>query len=257
MRDVMDRLLTTELFTLMLVFARFGTAFSLMPGFGDNTVQVRTRLLLALAITIVISPVLGPYMPKMPANVLSLALLLGGEILVGVFLGSLLRLSAMSLDVAGTIVGFQSGLASATIFNPSLAEQGSLVASLLSALGVIIIFDTNLYQLLLHGVVDSYSLLTPGNLPPIGDFSEIVVRTVSSVFRIAVQLSAPFLVTGLLLMIGFGLLSRLMPQLQVFFVALPLQMFLGFVVLAVCLPAMMLYWADSYSGMLAGMLRPR
>lgn len=256
MREVMDRLLTTEIFSLMLVFARFGTAFSLMPGFADATVPVRARLLLAAAITIIIAPVLGPHLPKMPGNVFSLLLLLGGEILVGVFLGTVLRLGAMSLDIAGTIVGFQSGLASATIFNPALAEQGSLVASLLSATAVIVIFDTNLYQLLLRGIVDSYTLLSPGALPPIGDFSEIIVRTSSRVFRVGVQLAAPFLVSGLLLMVGFGLLSRLMPQLQVFFVALPLQMFLGFVVLAICLPAMLLYWADSFSGFLAGMLQP-
>lgn len=255
-REIMDRLLTTEIFAMILVFARFGTAFSLMPGFGDATVPVRARLLLALAITIIVAPVLAPQLPKMPANVFSLLLILGGEILVGVFLGTILRLGAMSLDIAGTVISFQIGLSSATIFNPSLSEQGSLIASLLSGLGLIVIFDTSLYQLLLRGVVDSYTLLSPGALPPIGDFSEIIVRISGRVFRVGVQIAAPFLVTGLLLMVGFGLLGRLMPQLQVFFVALPLQMFLGFVVLAICLPAMLLYWADFYSGLLAGMLQP-
>ncbi len=46
-------------------------------------------------------------------------------------------------------------------------------------------------------------------------------RTVALAFRIGIQLSAPFIVFGLLFNLGLGVLSRLMPQMQVFFVGLP------------------------------------
>ena len=44
------------------------------------------------------------------------------------------------------------------------------------------------------------------------------------------QLSAPFLVFGLMFNIGLGVLSRLMPQMQVFFVGMPLSILLGFII---------------------------
>ena len=53
------------------------------------------------------------------------------------------------------------------------------------------------------------------------------------------QISAPFLVFGLLFNIGLGVLSRLMPQMQVFFVGLPLSILIGFLILALVLGTMM------------------
>ena len=41
------------------------------------------------------------------------------------------------------------------------------------------------------------------------------------------QLSAPFLVFGLVFNIGLGVLARLMPQMQVYFVGVPLSIFVG------------------------------
>ena len=49
------------------------------------------------------------------------------------------------------------------------------------------------------------------------------VRIVGDSFRVAIQLSALFIVISLLFYVGLGLLARLMPQLQIFFVALPIR----------------------------------
>jgi len=66
-----------------------------------------------------------------------------------------------------------------------------------------------------------------------------------------VQLSAPFLVFGVLFNLGLGLLSRLMPQMQVYFVGVPLSILAGFLVLLVVLGAMM----TSYLGYLRDVLQ--
>jgi flagellar biosynthetic protein FliR len=62
---------------------------------------------------------------------------------------------------------------------------------------------------------------------------------VGAAFRIGVQLSAPFLVFGLLFNLGLGVLSRLMPQMQVYFVGVPLSILVGFLILLLVLGAMM------------------
>jgi len=76
---------------------------------------------------------------------------------------------------------------------------------------------------------------------PVDDFSETVARTVSTVFLLAVQISAPFIAVGTIFYLGVGLLARLMPQIQVFFVAMPLQIALGIMMLALALPIVM-HW---------------
>src|SRR5205814_1722465 len=77
----------------------------------------------------------------------------------------------------------------------------------------------------------SYLLFKPGDIPLFGDVASILTNTVSGTFRIGVQLSAPFLVFGLLFNLGLGILSRLMPQMQVFFIGMPLSILVGFLIL--------------------------
>ena len=78
----------------------------------------------------------------------------------------------------------------------------------------------------------------------------MVSTTVSGAFRIGIQLSAPFLVFGLLFNLGLGVLSRLMPQMQVFFVGMPLSILVGFLILLLVVGAMMMTFLDYVEGVL-------
>ena len=251
---MLERLLTAEVFALMLIFARIGTALILMPGIGESYVSPRIRLLLAGAIAIVVAPVVAPRLPGLPATVGAMALLLGGEIGIGLFIGTVGRVALTSLETAGTLISFQTGLASASIFNPLLSDQGSLVSVLISVVGLVLIFETDLHHLMLRATVDSYSLFVPGALPPIGDFSEMISRLVARSFVIAMQLAAPFLVLSTMIYIALALISRLMPTLQVFFVAMPAQVLVGLALLAVTLSSLMIWFLDSYERQIAPFL---
>ena len=85
---------------------------------------------------------------------------------------------------------------------------------------------------------------------PSGDVAALATRTFAGAFKIGLQLSAPFLVFGLVFNIGLGVLSRLMPQMQVYFVGVPLSILIGFLILAVVLGAMMGTFLDYSVGVL-------
>jgi flagellar biosynthetic protein FliR len=104
-----------------------------------------------------------------------------------------------------------------------------------------------MHHLVIAALNDSYSLFEPGEVPATGDAAALITKTVAGAFRIGIQLSAPFLVFGLLFNIGLGVLARLMPQMQVFFVALPLSILLGFLFLVLVLGSMMGFFLD-YAG---------
>ena len=78
-----------------------------------------------------------------------------------------------------------------------------------------------------------------------------ITKVIATSFKIGIQLSAPFLVFGLLFNVGLGVLSRLLPQMQVFFIGLPLSIILGFALLIVVMGAMM----GTFTGYLEGVLR--
>jgi flagellar biosynthetic protein FliR len=81
--------------------------------------------------------------------------------------------------------------------------------------------------------------------------AELMTRSFNMAFRIGIQLSAPFLVFGLVFNLGLGILSRLMPQMQVFFVGMPLSIMIGLVLLLLVIGAMM----GTFLGYLENVLR--
>ncbi len=248
--------LANDLFAFLTVFARLGAALMLMPPFGDTFVFARTRLALALVLRAVVTPLAAPTLPPLPDQPIELAMILGGETAVGLFIGGLARLLLAGLHAASILIAYQTGLGAATLFDPNQNEQGVLMSRFFGLTLLVLLFATGLHHALILTLVDSYRALPPGALPPVGDFSAQAVAVIASAFVIAVKVAAPVLVVGLLFYLGLGLLGRLMPTMQVFFVALPLQIALGFWVVLLALSAMMLtyieYFADSVTRLLGG-----
>src|SRR6476659_6470148 len=223
----------------MLSFARIGTMVMLLPGLGEMTVSPRVRLALALALTAVIMPLhRNDYQIDMRAFG-PVLMTLGQELLIGVVLGMLARLTIASLQIAGSIVAQQMGLGFVTAVDPTQGQQGAIVGNFLGVLGITLIFATDMHHLIIAALNDSYTVFRPGEIPILGDVANILTTTVTGTFRIGVQLAAPFLVFGLLFNLGLGVLSRLMPQMQVFFVGMPLSILLGLLLLLLVIGAMM------------------
>jgi flagellar biosynthetic protein FliR len=249
---MLDQLLPNDVFSLLLVFARIGSAVMLLPGFGEVFVPARARLGVALALSLIVAPVVSQTLPALPDNMIRMLLVVVGEVAIGLFLGAMARAMLSALHVAGVVVGFQTSLSNAQFFDPTNAQQGVLMAAFMNVLGVLLIFTADLHHLMLAGLVDSYGVFRPGDMAPLGDFSDAAVRVVGRSFDLGLQIAAPFVVVGLVFYVGLGLLSRLMPQIQVFFIAIPLQVLLGFLVMALTLSAAMLWFLDGFQTAVGG-----
>lgn len=234
----------------MLTFARVGTMVMLMPGIGESNMPARVRLTIALALTAIIMP-LHQNAYNVNLNTFGpLLLLLFQEIVVGAVLGLTARLTISALQTAGVIVAQQLGLGFAMAVDPTQNQQGVVVGNFLAVLGVAMVFATDLHHLVIAALNDSYLIFAPGEMPLTGDVAQHFTRIVATSFRIAIQLSAPFLVFGLIFNLGLGILARLMPQMQVFFIGLPLSILLGFLLLVLVLAAMM----GTFTGYVEGVL---
>jgi len=243
---MLQDLLPAQVFLIMLVFMRVGTAMLLLPGFGEPYVPPRVRLGLALMISLIVAPVLGNALPAMPETAAGLLVLISGEILIGVFFGTIARLYISALTTAGMVIAYMSTMANALTNDPSAAQQGSIAGSFLVVVAVLMIFTLNLHHAMLAAVIDSYQLFVPGQVPPVADFADMLSRIVAKTFLLSFQIAAPFIAMGLIFFLGLGLLGRLMPQMQVFFVAMPLQIAAGLAVLALVLPAVIRWFIGAF-----------
>lgn len=247
---MLDKLLISDVYLFLAVFARIGAAVMVLPGFGELTVPVRVRLALALTLTFILYPLVANLLPTMPADPFALAGLVGREVLIGIAIGALARIIVGGLQVAGNIIAYNSGLGSAQLFDPTAGQQGAITGAFLATMGVTLLFVTNMHHLMLQALVDSYQMFAPGAALPVGDFSDTAAHFVARSFAMGLQIAMPVVVVGVLIYIAMGLMARLMPQIQVFFIALPLQMLVAFVILAVTIGAGMLVFLDRFESSL-------
>ena len=254
---MLNELLPAGAFAFILLFVRVGAVVMLLPGVGEMYVPAPVRLALALAISVLLAPVLGGTLPPLPSQPLPTALLVGVELFTGIFIGLLVRFLVAALSVAGNVIAVQSGLGAATFFDPIMATQNVVFANFLSIVGVTALFVTDLHLMLLRGAVDSYALFPAGLMPMAGDAARHAGDMVSASFRLGIQISAPFIVFGLVFNVGLGLLNRLMPAFQVFFVMTPVQMALSFLLFAITLAAGTSWFLEHVEAGAAQILAPR
>ncbi len=232
-----------QVFAFLLVFTRFGAAFMFLPGIGETYVTPRARLILALSIALLLTPVIGPHLPKQPEQVAALVALLAVEATLGVFLGLIIRLMLSAIDFAGQLIALQLGISSAIAFNPALATQGTLPGALLGLLALLLVFATGLHHLFIEGIAASYNVM-PAGLENVnmGALGQAFVSTVSESFKVSIMMASPFVILGMVFNVGLALLNRLQPALQIFFVGLPLQIYFGLAVFATMCGAIMSIW---------------
>lgn len=241
-------LLPAGIFAVALIFVRVGAALMLLPIYAEPYIPARARLLLALMISLVVSPVLAPSLPAMPESAVALLLIILGETVIGAFFGTIARMFVASLTTAGMFIAYMSSMANALTNDPSAAQQGSIAGSFLTVIALLTIFTLDLHHLMLMAVIQSYELFVPGQALPAGDFADMLARVFAQTFLLSFQLAMPFVAVGLIFMMGLGLLGRLMPQMHVFFVAMPLQIAIGMAVLALTLPALVRWFIAAFEG---------
>ena len=237
--------------TFMLVFARIGAMVMLLPGLGESNIPVRIKLAIALLLTLIILPLHRAAYHIDMQSLTPLLVLMLHEIVIGIVLGATARVTLSALQVAGSVIAQQLGLGFATSVDPTNeGQQGVLIGNFLTMLGVTMLFATDSHHLVIAALNDSYAIFSPGEIVPSGDVAALATRAFAAAFRLGMQLSAPFLVFGLVFNIGLGVLARLMPQMQVYFVGVPLSILAGFLIFAVVIAAMMGTFLDYFIGVM-------
>ena len=236
----------------ILIFARVGSILMLLPALGEMTIPARMRLGFALVFSLVLYPLVQPTLPTLPADPLTVLVYLLHELAIGLILGAITRMVTMAAAVAGSVIAFQTGLSGAQGVDPvNGGIQGALIGAFLSLLGVTLIFATDLHHVALMAIRDSYMIFSPKEPLMFGDAAQMAIQSAASAFVIGVQMSAPFIVLGLVFYLGMGILARMMPQLQVFFVVMPATIWVGLILFAVLLMMMMGWYLTHFENELA------
>ena len=223
------------------VFARVGAASFLVPGLGERSMSLRTRLTAALAITFLLTPIIHALAPATPETPSALTLLLMAEAANGLVIGLAFRFLVFTLQMAGMIAA--QHLSVAQIFGAGVApEPEPTIATLLALGGITLALMAGLHVHLVANLAGLYEVLPFGQFPPGRDLGEWITGQASEAFMLAVALAAPFIAISFAYNLALGALNRAMPQLLVALVGVPALVWVGMVILALVLPSLMDYW---------------
>src|ERR1700741_3729411 len=234
-----------------LIFARLAAIVMLIPGIGETFIPSRIRLSMAFVMTLAPYPVLGVGGPVVPGTVGDLAGSVIKEMLIGLMIGSILRLFMNVLAVTGELVSIQTTLSFAQTANPTQATPSTTLGTFLGLLALVVIMSTNLPHMFISAIVLSYSIFPFRRAVPVSDAGLLAIQTVGKSFSLGLQLSAPVMVFAFIFNIATGLVGRVMPQFQVFFVASPLLVLSSLSIFALSLGVIGMVFIDRYRELLA------
>lgn len=188
--------LVPTLITYFVVFSRAGAMIMMMPALGEAPVPQPVRLAIALSICLLIYPAASANLPVGTISAPELFLVVIREVLIGMLIGAMMRLTMTGLNVAGGIIAYQSGLALAQGFDPTQGTQGAMLSTFLTLMGIMVIFTADLHLLLIQAISSSYELFPVGGAIKTGEITEAAVLVFAKSFALGIQMSAPFIAYG-------------------------------------------------------------
>ncbi len=242
----LTELLSDTAWTMFIVFVRTGAVVALLPGFGERSVPMRVKLMVALAFTLLIAP--GAPTQIAPLSLTSAAASIWIEALIGSAMGIALRLFVIALQTAGSIAAQSTSLAQLA---GGTVEPIPAMGNVLVMAGLALAVTLGLHVKAAYFILSSYQLLPTGHLPDPGILSQWGVAQIAAAFRLAFSLAAPFVIASFIYNLTLGVINRAMPQLMVAFVGAPFTTMGGLVVLFLATPLILSQWHQAFEGVLA------
>lgn len=205
---------------LILVFVRVAAAVSLLPGFGEQNIPSRVRLMGALGFTLVVWPMVQPNLPPIDPALGAMGVLVVIEAGIGFLIGISVRLMVMALQLAGSIAA-QSTSISQIAGVGITPDPMPAIGNILVMGGLTLALVTGLHIKASLAIAHSYDILPLGTVPVAGDIAEWGIARASAAFAFAFTLAAPFVIAALAYNLALGAINRAMPALMVAFIGAP------------------------------------
>lgn len=213
---------------------RVAGLIAMSPILGESSIPVRLKVGLAIILTLVAAPLLGP-MPDIPVGSFQGLLIAVQQVLVGMALGLCMRLMFTATMMAGEFVGLQMGLAFASFFDPATGANTAVLSRLMNLLAMLVFLAVNGHLLMLDGLMRTFEILPVGaSLNPNGWGA--LIEWSAQIWISGMLLALPLIIVLLTINLALGILNRTAQQLSVFAVGFPITLTTGLVVLAIVLP---------------------
>lgn len=208
----------------MLAGARMVAFLVVAPPFSYNAIPARVKAMLGIGLALAVAPAASEGYTSLGTAAYFTALVL--ELFVGFVLGFLVLVIFSALQSAGNLIDLFGGFSLAQAFDPQSMVNGAQFTRLFQITALALLFASDGYQLIIGGLMRSFSALPLGGGLDLADPVSTMVSAVTQMFVAAVQIAGPLLVVLFLADAGLGLLTRVAPALNAFALGFPLKILL-------------------------------
>lgn len=216
-------------------FIRIGACLMVAPSFGAAFVPPRTRLVLAAALTVMVTPML----PAPPAGIEVFSipgfLITLQQVLIGVATGFVLQVAFDALAMGGQLLSNGMGLGFAFNVDPLRGTSTPVLGQLYMIIVTLTFFAMNGHILLIETLIAGFTSLPVGTSPPASTWLA-VANWGTQLFAGALSVAMPGMTAMLVANVAIGVMSRAAPTLNLFAVGFPLTLAFGLVIVWASLP---------------------
>jgi flagellar biosynthetic protein FliR len=205
------------------------------PVFGNGVIPARVKIGMALLLTVLVAPTLGPPPAVAPGSAAGLLILMQ-QVVIGVAMGLAMRVVFIAVEMAGHMIGLQMGLGFATFFDPQNSAQVPVVAQFLGLFAILVFLAIDGHLMVIAALVGSFHTLPIGAQPLSPEAWRNLAGWGAEIFSAGLLLSLPVIAALLIANLALGIMTRAAPQLNIFAVGFPVTLMVGFVVLYLSVP---------------------
>ncbi len=214
---------------LMFVGVRVGGVMTFAPFFGSDGISPQVKAGFTVLLTALLYPVAG--VVGVTGDAVGWAAAMAGEAVIGLALGLTLQLIFEAAQVAGQIVGIQTGFSLVTLLDPQTQADTPVLAIFHQLVALLIFLRLDVDHWLLRGLAASFTYLPPGGALSGRVLSVVLLHAAGGIWLVGLEIAAPVLVATLLVDVALGFVGKASPQMPVMFVGIPIKTLVGLTVL--------------------------
>ncbi|MCU0578150.1 MAG: flagellar biosynthetic protein FliR [Desulfobacterota bacterium] len=210
-----------------IVLIRVASILFLMPLLGTRYVPVLVKVGLALVISLILLPLVAVEVQGRLFEPAGFVFYLIAELMIGLCLGLAVKLIFAGIQLAGEFLGYQMGLAMASLIDPQSGLNTTVVAEFNYLAGLLLFLALDGHHWFFKALVESFREIVPGGWQMKTGLYHYLLQLSGKMFVVAVKLAAPVTAIILFTQIALGLTAKMVPQINLLMASFPLTIGLG------------------------------